>query len=247
MTHANHKYAILEGEARKTILQQLKNEKLHRQQTFNKFFQQNNNATEATYKVAYILGKWGKPFSDVEMIKECIVEVVKCLHPEKTLASGVLRRSWSAFARRGCCLRQGIHGSRRHGHEACSWGGLYGLLPKPAPILRMEASGMSPVQADSAGTQFGLSCGFGDFISLFISNDAAMTPDPAELNIVQSIESCLAVGSNDKVLSRHDPNRSGGIKNGQKFRLEGGTAVVEFKFQWWIGRWEHRCCANPIG
>ncbi|UYV74856.1 EPM2AIP1 [Cordylochernes scorpioides] len=83
MTHSNHKYAILEGEARKTILQQLKNEKLHRQQTFNKFFQQNNNATEATYKVAYILGKWGKPFSDVEMIKECIVEVVKCLHPEK--------------------------------------------------------------------------------------------------------------------------------------------------------------------
>ncbi|UYV66688.1 EPM2AIP1 [Cordylochernes scorpioides] len=83
MTHSNHKYAILEGEARKTILQQLKNEKLHRQQTFNRFFQQNNNATEATYKVAYILGKRGKPFSDVEMIKECIVEVVKCLHPEK--------------------------------------------------------------------------------------------------------------------------------------------------------------------
>ncbi|UYV65501.1 hypothetical protein LAZ67_3004529 [Cordylochernes scorpioides] len=63
---------------------------------------------------------------------------------EETLASGVLKGSWSAFARRGCCLRQGIHGSRRHGHEACSWGGLYGLLPKPAPILRMEASGMSP-------------------------------------------------------------------------------------------------------
>ncbi|UYV83466.1 K02A2.6-like [Cordylochernes scorpioides] len=83
MTHLSHKYAILEGEARKTILQQLKNEKLLRQQTFNKFFQQNNNATEATYKVAYILGKRGKPFSDVEMIKECIVEVVKCLHPEK--------------------------------------------------------------------------------------------------------------------------------------------------------------------
>ncbi|UYV81530.1 EPM2AIP1 [Cordylochernes scorpioides] len=83
MTHSSHKYAIIEGEARKTILQQLKNEKLHRQQTFNKFFQQNNNATEATYKVAYILGKRGKPFSDVEMIKECIVEVVKCLHPEK--------------------------------------------------------------------------------------------------------------------------------------------------------------------
>ncbi|UYV63237.1 hypothetical protein LAZ67_2003513 [Cordylochernes scorpioides] len=64
MTHSNHKYEILGGEARKTILQQLKNEKLHRQQTFDKFFQQNNNATEATYKVAYILGKRGKPFSD---------------------------------------------------------------------------------------------------------------------------------------------------------------------------------------
>ncbi|UYV84184.1 hypothetical protein LAZ67_X001462 [Cordylochernes scorpioides] len=73
---------------------------------------------------------------------------------QMTLASGVLKRSWSAFARRGCCLRQGTHGSRRHGHEACSWGGLYGLLPKPAPILRMEASGMSPVQANSAGASF---------------------------------------------------------------------------------------------
>lgn len=39
MTHSNHKYAILEGEARETILQQLKKEKLHQQQTFNKFFQ----------------------------------------------------------------------------------------------------------------------------------------------------------------------------------------------------------------
>ena len=36
-----------------------------------------------TYKIAHILGKRGKPLSDVEIIKECIVEVVGMLDPEK--------------------------------------------------------------------------------------------------------------------------------------------------------------------
>ncbi|UYV75585.1 K02A2.6-like [Cordylochernes scorpioides] len=101
-----------------------------------------------------------------------------------TLALGVLRRSWSAFAQRGCCLRQGIHGSRRHRHEACSWLGLYGLLPKPAPILRMEASDMSPVQADSAGTSFRTieDCFLGHIV-----NPDGIRPDPSKIEDVTAM------------------------------------------------------------
>ena len=32
---------------------------------------------------AYLLGKKGKPFSDAELIKECVIEVVRCLDPDK--------------------------------------------------------------------------------------------------------------------------------------------------------------------
>lgn len=81
-THKDHKYFKLEGEARKVVLQKLKDEKQKQRQFFQAAIRPGNNATEATYKVAYILGKKGKPFSDVEIVKECIVEVVGCLDPD---------------------------------------------------------------------------------------------------------------------------------------------------------------------
>ena len=49
---------------------------------FKKIFFQKNDAIEATYRVAFLLGKRGKPFSDVDIIKESIIEVVSCLHPK---------------------------------------------------------------------------------------------------------------------------------------------------------------------
>jgi hypothetical protein len=61
-------------------LQKLKNEK--QRQLFQAAVRP-GNAPEATYKVAYILRKKGKPFSDVEIVKECIVEVVGCLDPDR--------------------------------------------------------------------------------------------------------------------------------------------------------------------
>lgn len=44
---------------------------------------QGNATTEANYKVAYLLGKKGKPFSDAELMKECILEVVGCIDPDR--------------------------------------------------------------------------------------------------------------------------------------------------------------------
>ena len=49
---------------------------------FKKISRQKNDAFEATYRVALLLGKRGKPFSDVDIIKESIIEVVSCIHPE---------------------------------------------------------------------------------------------------------------------------------------------------------------------
>ena len=49
---------------------------------FKKISCQKNDAIEATYRVALLLGKRGKPFSDVDIIKESITEVVSCIHPD---------------------------------------------------------------------------------------------------------------------------------------------------------------------
>ena len=49
---------------------------------FKKISCQKNDDFKATYRVALLLGKRGKPFSDVDIIKESIIEVVSCIHPE---------------------------------------------------------------------------------------------------------------------------------------------------------------------
>ncbi|GLV45963.1 hypothetical protein CBL_02913, partial [Carabus blaptoides fortunei] len=61
---------------RQAALQKLKNEKHHQQASFSAFVKKNTTAVAVTYKIAHILLKRGKPFSDVEMIKECIVKAV---------------------------------------------------------------------------------------------------------------------------------------------------------------------------
>lgn len=56
-----------------------------REKTF--FFQKEitsaNNITLATYKMAYIQGKKGKPFSNDDIMKAYIVKIVGCLDPDK--------------------------------------------------------------------------------------------------------------------------------------------------------------------
>ncbi|XP_056645038.1 uncharacterized protein LOC130450591 [Diorhabda sublineata] len=81
LTHKEHKYFALESESRKAALQKLKNEKYHQQASFSAFVNQNSTAVAVTYKITHILGKRGKPFSDIEIIKECIVEAVSMLDP----------------------------------------------------------------------------------------------------------------------------------------------------------------------
>ena len=81
-THEKHKHFQLEGEERKVAFERLKNQKERQQQMFKKISCQKNDAIEATYRVALLLGKRRKPFSDADIIKELIIEVVSCIHPE---------------------------------------------------------------------------------------------------------------------------------------------------------------------
>ena len=60
--------------------------KLHNQQQrqmFQSVSRQETNITETTYRIAYILGKKGKLYSDAELIKDCIIEAVTCLDSHK--------------------------------------------------------------------------------------------------------------------------------------------------------------------
>ena len=82
-THKDNKHAKLEGKSRSIALKKLKEGRQKQRQFFHRIIHQDKAVTEASYKVAYLLGKQGKPFSDSQLIKDCIIEVVGCLDPDK--------------------------------------------------------------------------------------------------------------------------------------------------------------------
>ena len=47
------------------------------------FAKSTNSRCEASYREAYHLGFAGKPYSDGELVKRCLIDVVKCIHPGK--------------------------------------------------------------------------------------------------------------------------------------------------------------------
>ena len=57
--HKNNKYAKLEGEARKIAMNKLKDGKQKQKQAFHSVLgiRQENDTVEASYQVAYLLGK----------------------------------------------------------------------------------------------------------------------------------------------------------------------------------------------
>ena len=81
--HMSHTYAKLEGESRKICVENLK-KSLRQQTTFmSTFTKSTNNCCEASYRVAYHLGVAEKPYLEGELVKRCLIDVVKCIHPGK--------------------------------------------------------------------------------------------------------------------------------------------------------------------
>ncbi|XP_076064373.1 general transcription factor II-I repeat domain-containing protein 2-like [Oratosquilla oratoria] len=74
---------------------------LHSQQAFfSKKKSENETSTRASYKVAYVLAKKGKPFTDGSIIKECIVEAAGELCPEKVNLFKMISLGSNTVARR---------------------------------------------------------------------------------------------------------------------------------------------------
>ena len=63
-SHKNHKYVALDGEALKKALWKMKLHNQQQRQVFQSVSRQGANITEATYRIAYILGKKVKPYSE---------------------------------------------------------------------------------------------------------------------------------------------------------------------------------------
>ena len=78
------KYAHLEGEVRAEKFAKLQNQLTSQRTLFSKSSNENESLTKASYKVAYVLAKSGKPFTDGEVVKECLLEVAEELCPEKS-------------------------------------------------------------------------------------------------------------------------------------------------------------------
>ena len=81
--HESHSYAKLKGDSRKICIENLKKGVRKQTACITTVAKPTNNRCEASYRVAYHLGVAGKPYSDGELVKRCLIDVVKCIHSGK--------------------------------------------------------------------------------------------------------------------------------------------------------------------
>ena len=74
----------MEGKVRTEKFSKLQNQLTSQRTLFSKSSNENESLTKASYKVAYVLAKSGKPFTDGEVVKECLLKVAEELCPEKS-------------------------------------------------------------------------------------------------------------------------------------------------------------------
>uniref|UniRef100_A0AAG5DQE7 SPIN-DOC-like zinc-finger domain-containing protein n=1 Tax=Anopheles atroparvus TaxID=41427 RepID=A0AAG5DQE7_ANOAO len=99
-TKHEEKYRQWEGEERSEKFSKLHHQISFQKAMFTKLSDDNESVTNASYKVAYILAKRGKPFTDGELVKECMLEVAQELCPEMLKKFSNLTLSATTIARR---------------------------------------------------------------------------------------------------------------------------------------------------
>lgn len=77
------KYSLLLGEARDSKIQSLKKNLVTQQNVFKKKCNDNNAALKASYRVAELIGKGGRAYTDGDFIKTCLKAVVEEMCPDK--------------------------------------------------------------------------------------------------------------------------------------------------------------------
>ena len=78
--HESHSYAELKGDSRKICIENLKKSVRKPTACITTFTKSTNSRCEASYRVVYHLGIAGKPYSDGELVKRCLIDVVECIH-----------------------------------------------------------------------------------------------------------------------------------------------------------------------
>lgn len=76
---------ITQGDSRKICGENLKRNVRPQSLVMSPFVKTSNKRSVAFYRVAYSLGVTGKPFSDGELVKSSIMNVVKCIDPGKEI------------------------------------------------------------------------------------------------------------------------------------------------------------------
>ena len=81
--HESHSYAKLKRDSRKICIENLKKSVRKQTACITTFAKSTNSRFEASYRVAYHLDIAGKPYSDGEFVKRCLIDVAKCIYSGK--------------------------------------------------------------------------------------------------------------------------------------------------------------------
>ena len=81
--HESHSCAKLKGDSRKICIVNLKKSVRKQTACITTFAKSTNSRCEASHRVAYHHGVAGKPYSDGELVKRRLIDVVKCIHSGK--------------------------------------------------------------------------------------------------------------------------------------------------------------------
>ncbi|XP_069498922.1 general transcription factor II-I repeat domain-containing protein 2-like [Ambystoma mexicanum] len=99
-TQHKDKYDCLVGEVRKDKILKLKNTLTAQQNTFVKQKQLNISSLRASFQVAKLIARTGRPFVEGEFVKECLLSVAKEMCPEKADLFSTVSLSGPTLTRR---------------------------------------------------------------------------------------------------------------------------------------------------
>lgn len=99
-TQHKDKYDCLVGEVRKDKILKLKNTLTTQQNTFVKQKQLNISSLRASFQVAKLIARTGRPFVEGELVKKCLLSVAKEMCPEKADLFSTVSLSGPTITRR---------------------------------------------------------------------------------------------------------------------------------------------------
>ena len=82
-TRHAEEYAKYHGDEKANLVASLKTCLLRQQDVFKKAPKENNSAVEASYMVNEMIAKAGKPFTEGEFVKKCMLQAASIVCPEK--------------------------------------------------------------------------------------------------------------------------------------------------------------------